>query len=434
VPSQVKGRRRFLTRALGTAAAGLAARPLAALTQQAPVAPPPAAPVTPPSLPLGKIGPEHYVTLGRTGVRVSPVAAGLSLKADPLMLSADAGINYFDTAEKYLNGQHNRLVGEALKGRDRKSIFVSAKFQDGLQKDLTATTDEIVTRMHRCLERLGTDYVDCMLIHNLQNPDAVDNPQWLAAYDRLKADGKVRFLGASTHDPRLPDMLARVVQSGRYDLMLVAYNPTTEGDLYGSKGWPVMTKILEEAGRKKIAVATMKIMVGAVAAGTVTGVGHDGVDPNDITGRGKYLEARVAATRWVLSNPNVNVVQYTMTGPETVAAAVEAATTRFTKKDEAVARAYHESVRGHGCPIPCPSPCLSACPAGVAVPDVLRHRMYDRHFGLTDQARLEYGELSAGRQAAACATCISQACVAACPEGLPVASLTRDAHRQLGHA
>lgn len=419
MPSPVRDRRQFLAGALSTAAAGLTLRPLEALAQAPPVA---------------RIGPEHYVTLGRTGVRVSPVAAGLSLKADPLVLSADAGINYFDTAEKYLNGQHNRLVGEALKGRDRKSIFISAKFQDGLQKELTATTDEIVARVHRCLERLGTDYIDGMLIHNVQNPDAVDNPRWLAAFDRLRNDGKVRFLGASTHDPRLPEVLGRIVQSSRYDLMLVAYNPTTEGDLYGAKGWPAIPRLLHEAREKGIAVATMKIMIGAVAAGAAKGVGPDGIDPNDIAGRGRYLDARVAATRWVLSNPDVNVVQYTMTGAETVAAAVRAATTRFEKTDEAAARLHHEGARGHGCPIPCPSPCLAACPAGVAVPDVLRHRMYDRHFGLTEQARLEYRALPVLRRAQACLTCVSQACVAACPEGLPVASQTRDAHRHLGNA
>ena len=66
----------------------------------------------------------------------------------------------------------------------------------------------------------------------------------------------------------------------------------------------------------------MKIMIGAVAAEVVTGVGRDGVDPNDIAGRGRYLDARVAANRWVLSHRFVDVVQYTMTGPDTVQAAV----------------------------------------------------------------------------------------------------------------
>jgi predicted aldo/keto reductase-like oxidoreductase len=378
-----------------------------------------------------RIGREHYVTLGRTGMKVSPVAAGLSLKAADLVAAADAGINYFDTAEKYLNLEHNRMVGAALKGRDRKSIFISAKFQDGLQRDLTATTEEIVTRVHQCLERLGTDYVDCMLIHNVQNPDALENPKWLAAYEQLKRAGKVRFLGASTHDPKLTEIVARIIRSNRYDLMLVAYNPTTEGDLYGSKGWPQLPKLLEEARGKDMAVSTMKIMIGAVAAGAVSGIGPDGIDPNDIKARSKYLDARIAATRWVLSNPSVNVVQYTMTGPETVAAAVKAATTRLRPRDKALALAYHHAVQGLGCPIPCPAPCVAACPAEVAIPDVLRHRMYYAHFGLQKQALLEYTALPGPQQARVCADCTSQACVRACPEGLAVKDLTREAHSLL---
>jgi predicted aldo/keto reductase-like oxidoreductase len=394
-------------------------------TAAAAAAPPPAAP---------RLGPEHYVTLGRTGVRVSPVAAGLALKADPLVASADAGINYFDTAEKYLNGRHNQLLAEALKGRDRKSIFVSAKFQDGLQNELTATSEQIVDRVHKCLERLGTEYIDGMLIHNVQRVEALDNPAWLAAYERLKADGKVRFLGASTHDPKLTEIVARIVASGRYDLMLLAYNPTTEGNLYGSAGWPQIPKLLEEAAAKGIGVATMKIMIGAVAAGVAKGVGPDGIDPNDIVARGKYLDARIAATRWVLSNRSVRVVQYTMTGPETVAAAVEAVTTRFRAADAALARRYDASVRGHGCPIPCPAPCVTACPAGLAIPDVLRFRMYADQFGMLSQARLEYADLPAALDARVCLECASQACVAACPEGLPVKRLMRSSHPMLSQA
>jgi len=381
-----------------------------------------------------RIGPEHYVTLGRTGVRVSPVAAGLALKADPLIASADAGINDFATAEKYLNGQHNRLLAQALKGRDRKSIFVSAKFQDGLQNELSATTEQIVDRVYKCLERLGTDYIDGMLIHNVQRVEALDNPAWLKAYERLKADGKVRFLGASTHDPKLADIVARIVASDRYDLMLLSYNPTTEGNLYGSPGWPQIPKLLDQAAAKGIGVATMKIMIGAVAAGVAKGVGPDGIDPNDIVARGKYLDARIAATRWVLSNRSVRVVQYTMTGPETVAAAVEAATTRARSADVALARRYDAAVRGSGCPIPCPAPCVGACPVRLPIPDVLRFRMYADQFGMVDQARLEYADLAPSRNARACLECTSQACVAACPEGLPVKRLMRSTHPMLAQA
>jgi predicted aldo/keto reductase-like oxidoreductase len=411
--NQTTDRRSFLSRCLATVAGASAAPALVSHAQGAP---------------LARIGPEHYVTLGRTGVRVSRVAAGLSLKAEDLVASADAGINYFDTAEKYLNGEHNRMVGKALLGRPRAPLFISAKFQDGLQHALTATADEIVARVHQCLERLGTDYIDCMLIHNVQRVEALDNPAWLTAYDRLKANGRVKFLGASTHDPKLVPILARAIESGRYDLLLLAYNPTSGGDLYGSPGWPAMLDLLKDARAKNLGVATMKIMVGAVESKAVTGVGKDGVDPNDIAGRGKYLDARIAATRWVLSNPAVHVVQYTMTGPETVAAAVTAATTRFTAQDVAVARVHHIATRGRGCPVPCPAPCQDACPADVAIADVLRHRMYYEHFSLQKQAMLEYSDLSPARQALSCLSCASQACTTACPEGRPVRALMREVH------
>ena len=420
--AEVGNRRRFLKSVIGIGAAAVTGTPGRARASQGTVAP------------LTRIPEDRYVTLGRTGMRVSPVAAGLALRAEDLSASADAGINYFDTAEKYLNGQHNRLVGAAIKGREREKLFISAKFQDGLQNELTATTDEIVARVHQSLERIGTSYADCMLIHNVQRPEAVDNPNWLRAYERLKADGKVRFLGASTHDPNLVSILARAIESSRYDLLLVAYNPTTGGDLYGSPGWPGMLKLLEQAHAKNIAVSTMKIMVGAVASNVVSGVGKDGLDPSDISGRGKYLDARIASTRWVLSNPAVHVVQYTMTSPETVAAAVKAATTPFKAADAALAVAYHRSVRGEGCPIPCAAPCQTACPSGAPIADVLRHRMYYEHFGLQKQALIEYADLRPTVRASACAACSSQACTEACTNGRPVKALMREAHEMLSLA
>lgn len=419
----MSGRRRFLQALGAVAATGTAVPASARTTQVAPPRPPDVAPA-----PSPRITSDHYVTLGRTGMKVSKVAAGLSLKAEDLVGAADAGLNYFDTAEKYMNGKHTEMVGVALKGRDRSKIFISAKFQDGLQNDLTATTDEVVARVHKCLERLGTTYIDCMLIHNVQRPEALTNPAWLRAYDRLKVDGKVRFLGASTHDPKLPAIVGGIVENVRYDLLLLAYNPTTAGDLYGSPGWPAIPKLLEVAGKRNMAVSTMKIMVGAVAAGAVTGVSKPGYDPNDIAGRSTHLDARIAATRWVLTNPNVQVVQYTVTSPQVVAAAVEAATTPFRKKDADLARAYHVAMTGRACPIPCPAPCLDACPANVAIPEILHHRLYYEQFGLQKQAMLDYAALGPGGQAVACQTCVSQACIRACPEKLPVFTLLTASH------
>jgi ferredoxin len=69
--------------------------------------------------------------------------------------------------------------------------------------------------------------------------------------------------------------------------------------------------------------------------------------------------------------------------------------------------------------------CESACPAGVAVSEVLRTRMYLRDYADPELAREEYARLGAG--ASPCLACASPGCVAACPHGLDVAGLTRDA-------
>ena len=76
----------------------------------------------------------------------------------------------------------------------------------------------------------------------------------------------------------------------------------------------------------------------------------------------------------------------------------------------------------HGC-----NACAQSCPAGVPIAEVLRTRMYAVDYGDLAYAREDYARLGAG--ASACAGCASQACTAACPSGLAVAKLTREAGR-----
>jgi predicted aldo/keto reductase-like oxidoreductase len=73
--------------------------------------------------------------------------------------------------------------------------------------------------------------------------------------------------------------------------------------------------------------------------------------------------------------------------------------------------------------------CVASCPFGVAIPDVLRARMYGADYGDLPLARETYAALGAG--AAACADCVATPCLAACPHGLDVATLARSAHQRL---
>jgi len=69
------------------------------------------------------IGIQAHRTLGRTGFQVSDIGFGTGFltNSNVLAVALDAGVNYIDTAEHYMNGQAERAVGEVLKGRDRRA-------------------------------------------------------------------------------------------------------------------------------------------------------------------------------------------------------------------------------------------------------------------------------------------------------------------------
>jgi predicted aldo/keto reductase-like oxidoreductase len=90
---------------------------------------------------------------------------------------------------------------------------------------------------------------------------------------------------------------------------------------------------------------------------------------------------------------------------------------------------YAEMRVGNYC-LPGCNACRESCPAGVPISEVLRTRMYDVDYGDRGLARSEYAQL--GAAACACLTCAHRACLTACPAGVPIAELTRDAAVRLG--
>jgi aryl-alcohol dehydrogenase-like predicted oxidoreductase len=98
-------------------------------------------------------------TLGRTGFKVSDVSIGNGASDSNLFRYAyDHGINYIDTAEEYGNGNHEKLIGEALEHMDRSKVFITTKLE--LKEGDTEQT--ILDRYGKCLERLGTEHFDAL--------------------------------------------------------------------------------------------------------------------------------------------------------------------------------------------------------------------------------------------------------------------------------
>jgi aryl-alcohol dehydrogenase-like predicted oxidoreductase len=203
-------RREFLALGLAVPATGLASSTDPARWSLQPVSQPlPASPV--------KLA---YRTLGKTGLKVTTVGFGCMTTSDASVVerAADIGINYFDTARVYQQGNNERMVGAALK-RKRKDIVLSTK---SISRDKLGALADLDTS----LRELGTDYVDIWYLH-LKNTPADVTDDLLEAQRIAKEQGKIRFSGVSTHEGyrELVPLLAR---KGLVDVVLTMYNFSME--------------------------------------------------------------------------------------------------------------------------------------------------------------------------------------------------------------
>ena len=151
-----------------------------------------------------------YRSLGRTGVQVTPLCLGAMNFGGPtseedsieiINRALDGGINFIDTANVYNRGESERIVGKALKQNGRRDEVVLATKVHGRMGDgpneQGNTRYHIVKACEDSLRRLQTDHID---LYQLHRPSlTVPQDETLRAFDDLVRDGKVRYIGCSTH-------------------------------------------------------------------------------------------------------------------------------------------------------------------------------------------------------------------------------------------
>lgn len=159
----------------------------------------------------------EYVRLGNSGLKVSKICLGTMGFGTPGKLfdwcvdyetsekiikeCLDQGINFFDTANVYSNGESEEFLGKALrKYAKREEVVIATKC--GINMDRNAKPNTvglsrklIFDEVEKSLKRLGTDYIDLYIVHH---PD-MDTPveETMQALDDLVRMGKVRYIGAS---------------------------------------------------------------------------------------------------------------------------------------------------------------------------------------------------------------------------------------------
>jgi aryl-alcohol dehydrogenase-like predicted oxidoreductase len=148
----------------------------------------------------------EYRQVGRTGLKVSQFCLGAMTFGDQVSESEaltmthaamEAGLNFIDTADMYVKGRSEEIVGKAIKGR-RDDIVLATKagFSTGpTPNDQGGSRKHLMQAIEASLQRLDTDYVDLYYFHVPDYTTPIE--ETLRALDDLVHQGKVRYIGCS---------------------------------------------------------------------------------------------------------------------------------------------------------------------------------------------------------------------------------------------
>jgi aryl-alcohol dehydrogenase-like predicted oxidoreductase len=344
---------------------------------------------------------QKYNHLGKTGLEISDIGFGAINYFNPNVLryAFDLGVTYFDTAEAYMRTMSETYLGQTLKDVRRK-VVISTKHAISAAREMERNA--IIRRIEGSLKRLQTDYIDIVLIHQVSDPAVLANEEILAAYDRLKKEGKVRFSGFSTHvaERTFPPLL----ETASYDVVLFVYNHL-EG--------PSIETLVDQVRAKGIGTVAMKALAG----------NKQGDLKSLVNAQTKYAQA---ALGWVLANPHIDSCLITMNTFSHVEKYVAASGKPLDRASLETLSKYRSEAGNLYCRVSCRD-CLKSCPQGVAINEVLRYAMYFEDYRMEKCAVDLYGGLTNDRKPVHCEACPAP-CTGACPFDVPIQERLLHAH------
>jgi predicted aldo/keto reductase-like oxidoreductase len=346
-----------------------------------------------------------YRTLGKTGIELPVVSMGVMNADNPNLVAAalDSGILMLDTANGYQKGKNEEMIGSVIKGRDRDSYVLATKVafakdrKTGLyppDKDVSSFEDEF----HISLSRLGLEHVDILYIHGISVKETVFFEPALKFLEKIKKEGKARFVGFTTHRNEHA-MLDAAVECGIYDVVLTAYN-------------------FRQNNRKEIAEAmdrAVKAGIGIVAMKTQAGVYWDKEKQDPINMK--------AALKWALQNENVHTAIPGFTAFDQLELDLSVMEDlRLTPQERADLR-LDTGVADAGAGLYCHQcgACQEQCQWNVDVPALMRGYMYAYGYKNSALARSTIEDLGSDL---ACSNC--SVCNIACPNGFDVSGKVKD--------
>ena len=344
-----------------------------------------------------------YRPLGKTGIKLPVINMGVMNTNDPSLVKValDSGMVMLDTAQTYQRGQNEGMIGEVLKARSRDAFVLATKARlpsdqkTGLYTE-EATEGAFLKKVDVSLKNLGLDYVDIYYHHNVWKRESALYEPILKALEKVKKEGKARFVGITTHMNE-PEVIQAAIDSKVYDVVLTSYN-------FQQKHYAEIRGAIARAAQAGLGIVGMK----AIRAGNRQ-------EPT--------VKSAASALKWVLQDPNVSTIVPGFTTFDEmsidIAVAENPLLTDPEKKDlEKVA-----SVSGlycQGC-----RQCLGQCPEHLPIPDLMRAYMYT--YAYRNVVHAQETVLSLNLPARVCEDCGQ--CPVKCSIGFNVSAKIRDVVR-----
>ena len=294
-------------------------------------------------------------TFGRTGMQLSVLGfgcgavGGFMVRGDPaeqervVARAIAAGVNYFDTAVQYGNGESEKNLGRVLQALKPTSVVVGTKVRLP-SSDFGRVADAVATSLEGSLARLRLDRVDILHLHNAiaeqEGGSALSVRQVLddvvPAFERLRSQGKVRFLGMTAVGDTAA--LRQVIDAGAFDSAQIVYNmlnPSAGEALPANYPAQDYGRLFDRTQAAGVGVVGIRVLAGGALSGSTERHPIAGAAPEPI-GSAMSYDADVerarrlmplveegfaaslteAATRFALSHPAMGTIMVGMATPQ----------------------------------------------------------------------------------------------------------------------
>jgi len=350
-----------------------------------------------------------YRELGSTGFKASEVGFGcMNMRNAELVHAAiDKGINYLDTANSYMNGENERVVGTVMKTK-RDKVFLTTKIKyDNTGVDVKNMPGMVETS----LKRLQTDHVDLLLLHIVDTRETVFREDIIKVFDDARKKGQTRFVGVSTHANQA-EVLDAVVEGKFWQAALIGYSYISSPDV---------GEAIARARKAGIATIGMKNLLKLTQRPRppIEDIRSDEQKDAGITNT-------QALIKWVLDNPYLDTTIPGMTAFEHLEENLALMSIPMKFGERMQLRRLGGALKGEicegtsGC-----TGCRDQCPNGVQICEINRCLGYAGGYGDMRLAHENYSSLPKSSRIEVCAEC--DECLVKCVNGLDLTDSVRRA-------